>query len=87
MKTIQFLKDDNNITIVIPIAVLVKAGRLHPETPLKIKDKQAFAKEVMFELENNLGAVESGHTGFEELLDLAMMEVAESGHDFVDFKE
>ncbi len=68
---------------------MIFAGRHHPETPLKIKskDKHLFAKEVMFELEHNLGQIESGHSGFEELLDEAMLEVAESGHDFVDFKE
>jgi hypothetical protein len=41
----------------------------------------------MFELDHNLGSTESGHSGFEELLDEAMLEVATGGHDFVDLKE
>ena len=84
---IVFTKDENNIVITIPIPLLKFAGENHPTDPIIVKDEQQFAMAVMEELEHNLGSVESGHSGFEELLDEAMLEVATSGHDFVDLKE
>ena len=84
---IVFTKDENNIVITIPIPLLKWAGENHPTDPIIVKDEQQFAEKVMFELEHNLGSTESGHSGFEELLDEAMLEVAEGGYDFVDLKE
>lgn len=86
-KKITFKKDEKNITITIPIKLLKWAGEHHPEDPIIVHDEQQFAEKVMFELENNLGSVESGYSGFEELLDEAMLEVAQGGYDFVDLKE
>ncbi len=84
---ILFTKDTESILITIPVSLIKWAAENHGEYPMEIKDANAFAEKVMFELEHNLGAVESGLTGFQELLDKAMIEVAESGEDFVDFKQ
>lgn len=80
----MFTKDENNIVITIPIPLLKWAGENHPEDPIIVKDEQQFAQAVMFELKHNLGSTESGHSGFEELLDEAMLQAATSGHDFVE---
>jgi uncharacterized protein YjbK len=86
-KEIQFKKDAKNIVITIPIGVLKWACEHHPESPLIVKDENVFAEKVMFELQHNLGSMESGLSGFQELLDEAMLEVAESGDECVDLVE
>jgi len=86
-KEIQFKKDAENIVITIPIGVLKWAGEHHPESPLIVKDENVFAEKVMFELQHNLGSMESGLSGFQELLDNAMLKVAESGEECVDLAE
>ena len=57
------------------------------EAARKRYNEQAFAEKVMFELEHNLGRNESGLSGFQELLDTAMIEVVESGEECVDCVE
>lgn len=83
---IVFTKDENNIVITIPIQLLKWAGENNPADPIIVKDEQQFAMAVMEELQNGLGSAESGLTGFQKLLDEAMLEVAIGGHDFVDLK-
>lgn len=76
MKKIQFKNDSEKITITIPSGLLIWAAEHNPEIPMKVLDKNKFVKQVMFELKNNLGAAETGLTGFQELLDEAILEVA-----------
>lgn len=84
---IQFENDSKNIVITIPISLLVWAAKYHPESPMIVKDEDTFSKKVMIELEHNLGSMGSGLSGFQELLDDAMIEVAENGEECVDFVE
>lgn len=84
---VTFKKDAKNLVITIPISVLKRAAKHHPESPMVVKDGDAFSEKVMFELEHNLGSMESGLSGFEELLDRAMIEVVESGEECVDLVE
>lgn len=81
----QFTQDAKEIKITIPISLLKFAAENHPETPLKIRDKQEFAKQMIFQLQNKNS--ESGLSEFEELLDKTMTEIAESGHRCVEVKE
>lgn len=83
---IVFTKDENKIVITIPIPLLKWACENNPADPIIVKDEQQFAMAVMEELQNGLGSAESGLTGFQKLLDEAMLEVAIGGHDFVDLK-
>jgi len=84
---IEFKKDAENLVITIPVSLLKWAAENNSETPMIVKDENAFAEKVMFELEHNLGSNESGLSGFQELLDMAMIEVVESGEECVDLKE
>ena len=54
MKEITFKTNNSGITINIPTDILVHVAENHPESPLKINDPIEFAKQVTFQLENNL---------------------------------
>lgn len=86
-ETITFLQTEDNIIIRIPLDLLCFAAENNPDSPLIINDREQFAHEVAFQLEHNLGKIESGLSGFKELLDTAIIEVLESGHPSVDFDE
>ncbi len=86
-KNMQFIKNDKNITIIVPIYLLKFVAENNPESPYIVHDEYQLAEKVLFQLENHLGKMESGLTGFQELLDKAIDEVAEEGHDFIEIKE
>lgn len=86
-KAIQFFNDSENVLITIPVSLLKHAAENNPETQMIVKDENAFADKVIFQLKNNLGSIESGLTGLNELLDKAMIAVLENGSECVDFKE
>ena len=91
---IKFKQTKSGITINIPFTILKKVTEEHPYAPAKVIDKALFLKEVMFQLENQLGDYEEGLTGFQKLIDEAIEEVVnnasdsvESAGDFEDFGE
>jgi uncharacterized protein YjbK len=86
-KTIQFKNEGGKIVITIPNSLIKWAAENNPETPMIVNDEDAFAKKVMFELKHNLGSDESGLTGFQKLLDEAMIAVLENGDESVEFNE
>ncbi len=81
---LDFKTDLGNIVITIPFSLLKWAAENNSETPMVVKDEQAFAEKVMFELEHNLGSYESGLSGFQQLLDTAMLSVVEGGYECVE---
>ena len=83
---IDFNKDEKNLVIKIPIDLLTFAAENHPEWPLIIHDQDKFVNGILFALEYDLGTPEDGLSGFENLLDEAIMYIAEGGEDYVDFK-
>jgi hypothetical protein len=84
MEKIEFKITGEVIAITVPIDILTQAAERNPEVLMTVKDKNTFAEKAMFELEHNLGSVESGLTGFQELLDRAIIAVVENGEDCVE---
>ena len=82
---INFKLTEECIIIKIPVSLLKQVAERNPENPLIVLNAKELADKVMFELEYNLGSVESGLTGFQELLDTAIIEVATNGEDCVEF--
>lgn len=81
---IKFKQTKSGIIINIPFSILEKVTELHPNAPAKVIDKELFLKEVMFQLENQLGDYEEGLTGFQKLLDEAIEEVVNNASDSVE---
>lgn len=87
MKLITFKTDKSGITIRIPKGLISHVAKHHPETPLKVLNSSDLMQKVAFELEHNLGGNETGLTGFQKLMDTAIVAVVENGEDCVEFKE
>lgn len=90
MEKIIFKKDEEKITITIPVKLLKHIADNNPEEDIKVIDEQKFADKVAYELEHcceSSNGKESGMTGLEELVDRAIMEVVESGDPCVDLIE
>lgn len=81
MKTINYKVNKSSIDIRIPLNFLAFVAKNHPEYPIKVLDKVEFGKQVLFQLENNLGNHEA-LTGFQQLLDEAISEAHDCNGDF-----
>lgn len=86
-KLIAFKTDKSGITIRIPKGLISYVAKHNPETPLRVLDSSVLMNKVAFELEHNLGDNETGLTGFQKLMDAAIMSVAENGEECVEFKD
>lgn len=80
-KLIQYKSNKSSLSIRIPLDFLAFVAKNHPEWPVKVLNKEEFGKQVLFQLENNLGNHES-LTGFQELLDEAISEAHNCNGDF-----
>jgi hypothetical protein len=74
----KFIITPENVSIEIPIAYLNHLATTAPDTKVKILNQEKFIERLVFNLENDLGGVETGLTGFEELLDKAIEDAIES---------
>lgn len=84
-KEIEYKKDNENITITIPITLLKFIAENAPD-PYLINDEQDFAEKVLFAIQHDLGELDSGMTGFQELIDEAIEEVYISGNECIELK-
>jgi len=78
MDTINIKEYQDKIVITIPVSLLKFAAENNPEIKMTVVDEKTFRSKVMFELANNLGSNETGLTGFQELIDEAIIKVAET---------
>lgn len=79
---IKFSKDNNGFIIHIPFELITWVAENNPTDPVIVHNKDKFEQAVMFQVEHNLGSMESGLSGFQELLDKAIAEVSSNGEDF-----
>jgi len=87
IELITFKQDKKGITINIPKDLLKFVAENHPEYPLKINNIDVFQNQIMVQLESNMINQHTGLTKFQELLDNACYEVADNGHESVEFIE
>lgn len=79
---IKFTRNRQNLIISIPIKTLKIVADDHPELQdEQIFNKSILADDVLYELQHNLGANESGLTGFQELIDEAILAAYEGGSE------
>ena len=84
---IKFKASETELIITIPVKLLIHVTENHPEAPATISDNHAFAEAVAFELEDGLGDQDGGNTGFQNLIEAAILAVVEYGHDYTSLKE
>ena len=84
---IKFSDLKNGINIFIPKDLLKFVAENNPDDPLIVHDIDGLQTNVVEQLNGRMYDQETGITKFEQLIDMALIEVASSGEDCVELKE